>query len=101
VGVRLLGGITVNRLAEAMVMDRTTLTRNLKPLENQGLIQTVPGSDRREREITLTPTGESMLAKALPLWKKAQGQVQQDIGKDRFGRLLTDLQATVEATQAG
>ncbi len=101
VGVRLLGGITVNRLAEAMVMDRTTLTRNLKPLENQGLIQTVPGSDRREREITLTPTGESMLAKALPLWRKAQGQVQQEIGKDRFGRLLTDLQATVEAAQAG
>ena len=101
VGVRLLGGVTVNHLAEAMVMDRTTLTRNLKPLEIQGFIQTIPGADRREREITLTPTGESILAKALPLWRKAQEQVQQEIGKDRFGRLLSDLQATVDAAQAG
>ena len=51
VGIRLFGLVTVNRLAEAMVMDRTTLTRNLQPLETQGLIQTIPGADRREREI--------------------------------------------------
>ena len=101
VGVRLLGCVTVNQLAEAMVMDRTTLTRNLKPLENHGLIQTTPGADRREREITLTSMGESMLAKALPLWRKAQENVKQEIGKDRFGRLLRDLEATIKAAQAG
>ncbi len=101
VGIRLLGTITISRLAEGMVMDRTTLTRNLKPLEKQGLIRTIPGEDRREREITLTGTGQSILAKALPLWKKAQQQVAKELGDIRMARLLKDLSVTVQAGQAG
>ena len=43
--------VTISQLAEAMVMDRTTLTRNLRPLERDGLVRTKPGKDRRVREI--------------------------------------------------
>ena len=82
-------------------MDRTTLTRNLKPLEKQGLIRTIPGEDRREREITLTGTGQSILAKALPLWKRAQQQVAKELGGIRMARLLKDLSVTVQAGQTG
>ena len=48
---------TVTKLAEAMVMDRTTLTRNLRPLERDGLLRTEPGADRRVREVSLTKKG--------------------------------------------
>ena len=50
VATRAMGPVTVNRLAEAVVMDRTTLTRNLKPLERQGLVKVQTGKDHRERE---------------------------------------------------
>ncbi len=100
VGVRLMGPVTINRLAETMVMDRTTLTRNLKPLETQGLIRTLPGADRRERDITLTSSGQLVLSKALPLWKKAQEKISQEIGTDRTTRLLKDLAVTIQGNQA-
>lgn len=99
VGIRLLGTVTINRLAEAMVMDRTTLTRNLKPLETQGLIRTLPGADRREKEITLTTSGQTILTKALPLWKKAQESIKNEIGVARATRLLKDLASTVQSTK--
>ena len=78
-------------------MDRTTLTRNLKPLENQGLIRVLPGkADRREREVTLTITGQDTLAEALPLWKKVQQHVVDELGQGRVTRLLKDLSVTIE-----
>ena len=86
-----LGTATINQLAEVMVMDRTTLTRNLKPLEAQGYLRIHPGKDRRQREVTLRPAGSKVLDQAIPLWKEAQAHVVQSLGKDRTGRLLKDL----------
>ena len=101
VATRLHGVATISRLAKALVMDRTTLTRNLKPLETQGFIRTTPGNeDRREREVTLTVAGQDILAKALPLWKQVQQQVTKALGQTRVDRLLNDLSATVEVTQS-
>ena len=51
---RVMGPVTVVKLAQVTVMDRTTLTRNLQILEKRGLIAIKPGEDRREREINLT-----------------------------------------------
>lgn len=96
VATRLMGSITVSSLAKALVMDRTTLTRNLKPLEKQGLLRISLGrDDRREREITLTGSGQAILAKALPLWQGVQGEVKKELGQARFNRLLHDLSATI------
>ena len=81
-------------------MDRTTLTRNLRPLENQGLLRIMPGEDdAREREVTLMQPGHEILARAFPLWKNAQQQVKKDLGQSRTDRLLHDLSATVEIVQ--
>ncbi|HEY9847811.1 MAG TPA: MarR family transcriptional regulator, partial [Candidatus Caenarcaniphilales bacterium] len=52
--IALTGSVTITRLAQELVMDRTTLARNLKPLERQGLIQIKPGQDQRTRIVTLT-----------------------------------------------
>jgi len=83
--------VTVTRLAKMGVMDRTTLTRNLRPLEKQGLIRIAPGEDRRERQVTLTTRGQQVLAKALPLWEKAQARVARGFGQERLQRLYTEL----------
>ena len=97
----MLGPLTINRLAEAIVMDRTTLTRNLRPLEKQGLLQIKSGKDRREREVSITRRGQVVLAKGYPLWKKAQGIVVKGLGQERVSRLLKDLSAVVAVAQRG
>src|SRR4030042_2689090 len=58
---RVMGPVTVVKLAQVMVMDRTTLTRNLRILGKRGLITINPGEDRREKEINLTAVGMEVL----------------------------------------
>jgi DNA-binding MarR family transcriptional regulator len=99
VATKNLEPVTVKRLAKAMVMDRTTLTRDLKPLEKQGLLTVEVGEDRRERKVTLTLQGQQVLARALPLWEKAQARVEKGLGQERLQRLLTDLSAAVTVTK--
>lgn len=93
------GPVTVTRLAEATVTDRTTLTRNLRVLEKQGLIRVEIGGDRREREVSLTDRGRESLAKAYPLWKEAQAHVARQFGRERLERLLSDLAGVVAVTR--
>jgi len=85
---------TINQLAEILVMDRTTLTRNLKPLEREGLLKSEPGQDQRTRVISLTSNGETALAKALPLWEQAQSTVEGVLGQQRWSALLSLLLET-------
>lgn len=87
------GSMPISRLAEEMAMDRTTLTRNLKPLENEGLLRVEAGSDKRVRNVTVTPEGEALLEKAAPLWRKAQTQMIDKLGDERWGDLLRQLQS--------
>ena len=94
-----LGPLTVNRLAEAALMDRTTVTRNLKPLANQDFLRIYPGEDRREREVSLTRKGKGVLKRAYPLWKRAQARMMKGLGPQRFGRLVNDLSAVVKTAQ--
>jgi DNA-binding MarR family transcriptional regulator len=76
------GPITLTQLAEATVTDRTTLARNLKLLEEQGLIRIAIGDDRREREISITRRGGEALKNAHPLWQKAQAKVIKSVGPE-------------------
>jgi DNA-binding MarR family transcriptional regulator len=91
IATMMLESVTVTRLAEIGVMDRTTLTRNLKPLERKGLIKVAPGDDQRTRVVTLTTRGQEVLAKALPLWEKAQARVIKELGQERWKSLQADL----------
>jgi len=88
---RILGPVTVVKLAQITVMDRTTLTRNLQILEKRRLIEIKPGEDRREREVTLTALGMEVLAKAVPLWEEAQDRVRQGLGEEKMRNLMDDL----------
>lgn len=87
--------ISINRLADLMVMDRTTLTRNLCPLIKQEWVRVEEGEDRRMRVVTLTEKGERVLAQALPLWQQAQRQMLQQLGPQHVEALLTELSAAI------
>ncbi|MHC4459337.1 MAG: MarR family winged helix-turn-helix transcriptional regulator [Planctomycetota bacterium] len=100
VAIHLLGAITISRLAETMVMDRTTLTRNLKLLEKKGLIKIIPGEDRRERVAVLTQAGQEALGKALPLWEETQSKIVNGLGHRRFSEMQANLMATVSLVKA-
>jgi len=66
------GPIPTTRLAELQGLERTTLTRNLRPLLRDGFVRVEEGEDRRVHKVAITPAGEEAARRAFPLWKKAQ-----------------------------
>jgi DNA-binding MarR family transcriptional regulator len=78
-------------LAGELGMDRTTLTRNLSPLVDAGLVEIVRGHDARQRVIALTPPGRDRLAAAKPLWRHAQAAIDAMLGEAGVKRLHRDL----------
>jgi len=88
---RVRGPVTLTKLAEMTVTERTTLTRNLTILEKKGLIVIEPGKDRRERQVSITERGLEVLMEAIPLWEGAQAHIEQGLGGERMDSLLKDL----------
>ena len=91
--------VTINRLAEIMDMDRTTLSRNLEVLVKQHMVRIEEGEDRRMRQVHLTQEGEQALRRALPLWQEAQARIEHALGRERFDGLLTELSAARAAAR--
>ncbi|HLN08544.1 MAG TPA: MarR family winged helix-turn-helix transcriptional regulator [Xanthobacteraceae bacterium] len=74
-------GIGVGALAEKLVMDPTTLTRNLRPLERAGLLVLgADPNDRRSRCLRLTAEGRAVLKAARPAWARAQRHLEETLG---------------------
>ncbi len=72
-----------------LVIDQTTLSRNLKPLVRDGLIQLTPDSDdRRIKLITLTEDGKLRYQQALPMWKAAQKALKEKLGSEDLQQIL-------------
>lgn len=82
---------TLTEMANSLVMDRTTLTRNLKPLEKLGFIETSTPRDKRSKAYSLTEKGREALAKGIPLWEKAQNKMIGALGQDHYELLLKEL----------
>ena len=95
-----MGPLTINALAQDMVMDRTTLGRNILPLERNKLIRIEPAaSDRRAKELHLTTAGEKRLQAARKRWSLAQARFEASFGALRAADLRASLRAVV-ASQA-
>ena len=90
----------VTQLSRELVMDRTTLARNLKPLESQGLLTIEAGTDRRRHLVRLTERGRQALARALPYWEQAQHQVVTRLGHEQWHALRASLKATMTLAQS-
>jgi DNA-binding MarR family transcriptional regulator len=94
-----LGTPSMNELAEAAVMDRSTLSRNLKPLLDARLIAVKSGADRRRKEFSLTPAGRTALAAAYPKWHDVQIRFRRAFGATD-AKTLTALLGRVFAISA-
>ncbi|MCO1602812.1 MarR family winged helix-turn-helix transcriptional regulator [Desulfosporosinus nitroreducens] len=88
-------GIPIGKLARPLGMDRSTLSRNAKILENKGLLEIEEGEDRREQIFNLTEEGISLLQEAIPMWEGVQLELAEKMGNKRLTVLLNDLQDLV------
>jgi DNA-binding MarR family transcriptional regulator len=98
VGLSTEGDVPLTVLAEGLGLDRTTLTRNLKVLEDRGLIRTYEhADDARVRMVSMTLEGSRMLTEALRLWTEVQGFVEGRFGRERLMALESELSAFSKA----
>jgi DNA-binding MarR family transcriptional regulator len=94
------GPLPLTHLAGRLAMDRTTLARDLRPLERRGLVAISVGADRRVRMAELTPAGRRVVDEVRPLWKQVQRDVRAELGPDRVARLMDELRAATTLTLA-
>lgn len=102
----LLGNLTgrppmpIGAFAEIMAMDRTTLTRNIKPLIASGLMTLSPGPDRRTRALALTAEGKAMVRRAYPSWRAAEMEVRDALGTKATSALHDTLRTSMALLDA-
>jgi DNA-binding MarR family transcriptional regulator len=92
-----LGPVSIQDLAASLAMDRTTLGRNMLPLQRQGLVGVAAGEDARRRELVLTPAGRVLLARAREHWRAAQVEFETVFGKAPAADLRELCARVVEA----
>jgi DNA-binding MarR family transcriptional regulator len=97
-----LGDSSIAKLADGLELDRTTLSRIIKPLLTNGLLKSRPGkTDAREKVISITPAGRARFVEALGLWKEAQAEVLDAFGDERWRTMLAELEALRRAVRKG
>ena len=100
VNIARAGAISRTALAAQLGMDRTTLTRNLMPLEKAGLLGAAKSADRRERLICLSETGTNKVHESYGLWKKAQKFFALQMGPAKLKQFRSALRAAEAAASA-
>ena len=97
--LRRAGPLSINALAAELVMDRTTLGRNIRPLQRGGLVTAVVGKDdRRSRQLQLTVRGRARINAARKGWTRAQAGFEAAFGSGRASELRALLR-TVSASE--
>jgi DNA-binding MarR family transcriptional regulator len=87
------GPLPLTQFAAALVMDRTTLTRNLKPLAAKEFVAIEPTADQRVRQVVLTLAGMRVWKAARPHWERAQSRLVERMGVERWSGFTGDLWA--------
>jgi DNA-binding MarR family transcriptional regulator len=90
-GLSMMPGLTVSELADARGFDRTTLTRNLDRLEEMGVIQSHAAERGNGRICSVTAKGRALIHELLPLWRKAQAEMREQLSPDGFDDSLQVL----------
>src|SRR5216110_226105 len=88
---------TMAELSDWLGMDRTTLVRNLRPLQRDGLVQADGGGRGRLVELAITAKGGKQIEKLAPAWKAAQSAVVKTLGEKRWSAILSDLETAASA----
>jgi DNA-binding MarR family transcriptional regulator len=102
--------VSISRIGDILVLDPTTLTRSLRLLQKQGLLEISPRSTRRHRFLNLTDAGAKSLALAIPMWRKVQaeflGLMRGESWKgfrdelERLSKLAVDLQSAALSSRS-
>lgn len=92
--------ISVGDLATVLLMDQTTVTRNLGILRKLGYINITKGDDdARKKSISITKSGARKIEEAVPLWKQAQSCIEKGLGSERYRDFLTILKDVAQLVQ--
>lgn len=91
------GRSTMAELGEVLGMERTTVLRNLRPLQRDGLVVIEGGDHGRAAEIALTAAGRRQIEKLAPAWEAAQRRVVEVLGEERWSELIRDLDKVATA----
>ena len=86
------GPVSITELSDLLATDRTTLTRNLRPLLASGVIERAAAGDKRRHELVATPAGRALFKRALPLWAEAEQEVRTAMG----AKLTADLHGALD-----
>ena len=84
-------------LSDWLGMERTTLVRNLRPLQRNGLVQAVGGGHGGRVEVEITAEGRKQIEKFMPAWRSAQNAVVKTLGEQRWSAILSDLETAALA----
>ena len=85
------GAMSISALADTIGMDRSTLTRNVQPLEEEGLIQRGGEGWRRSRALKVTSEGRALMSKAIRLWESAQENLRRKLGQKDWATVHASL----------
>jgi len=88
---------TMAELSDSLGMDRTTLVRNLRPLERDGLVEAAGGGRGKLVALAITAKGRKQIEKLTPAWKSAQNAVVKTLGEKRWSAILSDLETAASA----
>jgi DNA-binding MarR family transcriptional regulator len=88
---------TMAELSDCLGMDRTTLVRNLLPLQRDGLVEADGGGRGNLVELAITAKGRKQVEKFMPAWRAAQSATVQVLGEKRWSALLSDLEKVASA----
>ncbi len=91
----------LGELARELGMDRTTLSRDVKPLIAAGWVELASGEDARQRMVKVTASGKRLLARAQPIWRQAQDAIEASMGKANIDALHARLDQAAHSLDGG
>ena len=98
------GPLQQGELARLLSLDASTLTRNLRPLVDAGLVAVAAGRDARSRQVSVTAGGRDLRVQARQHWKRAQLAFNAAMGTERVAALhdlIDDCYRTLAAADGG
>jgi len=91
--------LSLGEIADWLVMDKTTVSRNVAALAAMGLVELKPGPDARVKLATSTGKGRKAFAAAMPRWKAAQASVEKKIGRGTFAQAVVGARKLARKVQ--
>jgi len=91
--------VSIASLSRMLGMDRSTLTRNLRPLEEKGLVALGPEGHHRSRTLSITSKGDQLVRKAVPLWEKTQQKLREQLRKPHWTNFHAELDHLINSAE--